>query len=423
MSMNLAYLRTFLAVADTGSLSAASRMLFRAPSAVTRTIQELEQLLNTQLFERRPGGIVPTSAAVAMLPRVHAVMRELTAWSKEKVPNVQPEAMYKYVPQGVLCGRRLEMFTGLLRYRHMPTVAKQVGVSQPAVSAAISSLEACISERLFVRTTRGLSPTDHAALLGQSTRRALNDVARLRSDIASRMGEITGEVVVGALPLVRNSILPEAIAQLVAAHPNVRVSTVESPFEDLCAALRAGELDFIVGALRDTDYAPDFETRELFREPLAIVVRHGHPLTERRSVSLNDLAGYRWITPRRHTPARALLSRAFSALNHPEPAVVVETGDAAIVRRLLAKSDLLAAVSASQMSTEIESGEVAALPVSLSGTVRSIGITRRAGVLESPAAMRLAQMIALNVSATAAQPALVSNAASDLSAPSRSFTH
>ncbi|MGF6876930.1 LysR family transcriptional regulator [Paraburkholderia sp. MM5477-R1] len=353
MSMNLAYLRTFLAVADTGSISGASRTLFRAQSAVTRAVQEFELLLDTQLFERRPSGIVPTSAAEAILPRAHAVMQELAAWSKDKVPTAQPEAMYRYVPPAVLCGRRLEMFSRLLRCRHMPTVAKQVGVSQPAVSAAISSLEACISERLFVRTTRGLSPTDHAALLGQSTRRALNDVARLRSDIALRTGEITGEVAVGALPLARASILPEAIAQLVAAHPNVLVSTVESPFEDLCAALRAGELDFIVGALRDAEQAPDFETRELFREPLAIVVRRGHPLTQSRSVGLKDLAGYRWITPRRDTPARTLLSSAFAALNHPEPTVVVETGDAAIVRRLLAQTDLLAAVSASQMSAEI----------------------------------------------------------------------
>lgn len=404
MSINLAHLRTFLAVADAGSFSAASRALFRAQSAVTRAVQELEQLLDVQLFERRPMGIVPTSAADAILPRTHAVMNELAVWNKGRVSNAQPQSMYRFVPPAVLCGRRLEMFSRLLRCPHMPTVAKQVGVTQPAVSAAISSLEACVSERLFIRTSRGLSPTEYGALLGQATRRALNDVARLRGDIASRTGNIAGDVVVGALPLARASILPEAIARLVSDHPNVLVSTVESPFEDLCTALRAGELDFIVGALRDAGYATDFETTELFSEPLAIVVRRGHPLAECRDLTLSDVVGYRWISPRRDTPARGLLSGAFAALGHPEPAIVVETGDAAIIRCLLAKSDLLAAVSSSQMFAEIESGEVMALPIALSGTARSIGITRRTGVLESAAAKKLAQLISGNVPPVAGQP-------------------
>lgn len=66
-----------------------------------------------------------------------------------------------------------------------------------------------------------------------------------------------------------------------------------------------------------------FEPRMLNRTTSA----YGAP-----GLSLHDLTGYRWITPLPDTPARALLSHAFAALNQPEPTAVVETGDATIVR-------------------------------------------------------------------------------------------
>ncbi|WP_186168089.1 LysR family transcriptional regulator [Burkholderia gladioli] len=393
MPPNLGHLRTFLAVIDTGSLAGASRQLFRVQSAITRAIHELEGSLDTTLFQRTPAGVVLTPAAEAILPRVRSVMRDLSIWGRRKSAEAQADDLYRNVPAAVLNNKRLDIFCRLLRSRHMPTVASQVGVSQPAVSAAISLLEECAQDKLFLRTARGLTPTPRAVALGQTTRHALNDLARLASDIAAAHGTLAGEVAVGALPLSRSSLLPEAIAQLVAAEPGVQVSTVESPFDDLCAALRAGSLDFIVGALRDARYATDLEVHELFAEPLAIIVGGHHPLAAKRRVSLAALAGHQWILPRRDTPSRALLAAAFATAGQAEPVPSVETGDSMIVRGLLARSAMLAVVSQGQMTRELRSGEVKALPIELAGTARPIGIIRRAGVLASPPAAALFETI------------------------------
>ena len=51
--------------------------------------------------------------------------------------------------------------------------------------------------------------------------------------------------------------MPEAIAGVVAVHPGLRVVTVEGSFETLAASLRAGDIDFILGALRPADFASD----------------------------------------------------------------------------------------------------------------------------------------------------------------------
>jgi LysR family transcriptional regulator of gallate degradation len=71
----------------------------------------------------------------------------------------------------------------------------------------------------------------------------------------------------------------------------------------------------------------------------------------------------------------------------------VESADMAIIRGLLLRSDMIAAVSAHQLEQEIASGELCVLPVELKQTSRAIGLTYRNGCLHSPVAQALMDMI------------------------------
>jgi DNA-binding transcriptional LysR family regulator len=70
--------RSFLAVAETGSLSAASRALNLSQPTLGRHIAEIEAALGLTLFTRQPRGLTPTEAATALLPHARA-MREAAA--------------------------------------------------------------------------------------------------------------------------------------------------------------------------------------------------------------------------------------------------------------------------------------------------------------------------------------------------------
>lgn len=61
--LNLAQLRAFRLVADMGSATRAAAALFRAQSAVTRSVQELESAVGEPLFDRGPSGMLPTPLA------------------------------------------------------------------------------------------------------------------------------------------------------------------------------------------------------------------------------------------------------------------------------------------------------------------------------------------------------------------------
>jgi len=190
---------------------------------------------------------------------------------------------------------------------------------------------------------------------------------------------------VGALPLGRTRLLPESIAAVVARYPGIRIGTMEGSFEALAASLRAGDLDFILGAVRPPDYASDLQGEPLATDELRIVCRSGHPRA-RVDLQAADLAQARWVLPRVNTPNRMLFERALSARGLPMPNVMVETSDLAVLRGVLMGSDLLTAVSPRQIAYELDAGLLAVLPFPLADTRRVIGITQRTDGLASPGA-------------------------------------
>lgn len=381
----LMQIRAFVRVAEHGSISRACEVLLRAQSVITRSIHDLEKRLDAPLFERHASGMLLTPYGKAILPRSMRILAELDA-----IPALLGHAAHE--PLYLLQTRRLEIFVKLCETRHMQTAAKAFGLTQPAISAALKVLEDGADKVLFERTARGLQPTQASHDMLYPVRRALNDLRRLDADIAVIKGALQGVVMVGALPLGRTRILPQAIVQLLEQHPGVRVATTESPFNLLTLELRAGDVDFVFGALRGSDYASDLQGEELLTEEMVILVRNGHPLLG-RSLQLKDLQEQRWVLPRADTPARLLLEAHVQSIGLAPPEPVVETGDMAIIRGMLMRSDMLAVVSAHQLEYEIASGELQALALALPDTMRPIGLIYRSNGLPSPAAEKLMELI------------------------------
>jgi len=381
---NLMQIRAFVRVAEQGSVSKASRVLYRAQSVVTRAIADLEKRLGIVLFERHANGMRLTDHGRHILPRAQQTLAELA---------MVPQALgHATEPLYLLHTRRLELFIKLCETHHMQTVATAFGLTQPAVSAALKVLENGCGHPLFERTPQGLQPTRTSGEILLYIRRALNELRHIDADIAALRGSLQGKVTVGALPLGRTRILPEAIVRLTAAHPGVRVATLESPFDLLATELRAGDIDFVLGALRPSEYASDLHGEQLLTENLVVLARRDHPLL-RRAIEPSDLGQARWILPRTGAPARQQLDACLAELGVDAPQPIVETGDLAVIRGLLLQSDMIAAVSAHQLEYEIVSGELQRLPLQLRHTNRAIGLIYRTGCLHAPAAEALMQQV------------------------------
>ena len=394
LKINLRHLRAFAIVAATGSMKEAAEALFRVPSAVTRAVSELESGLGVLLFERMPRGTLLTAYGKAVLERARRVDNELILACQEMTPgDTRGSSGARGVMESMFSGRRLALFASLSDMHNMPAVSRVFGVTQPALSALVRDLEQHAGCDLFIRSAAGMLPTRSGQQLAFRCKRALAELRSIDSDLAILRGVVRGRVVVGALPLSRTLLLPSAIAALVERHPQVRVITVESPYELLAAELRSGELDFILGALRPMD-----KSKELFQEPvfddvLSLVVRAGHPLADQPKISFVDLYRASWVLSREGSPSRELLERFFRDLGQTSPQPTVETGDLALLRGLLLKSDMVTAISAQQLYYEIEAGMLQVLNFPLTTTRRQIGITRRSTALAAPCAMALIEEV------------------------------
>ncbi|QGZ64519.1 LysR family transcriptional regulator [Paraburkholderia acidisoli] len=393
--IHLAQLRVFTIVVEEGSAARAALRLFRAQSAVTRALRELEDALGEPLMERHASGMLPTPVGRAVYERacrVFAELEQLAQWSAARQTRARAIAAGA-IPPYLLNTRRLQLLVALVRHQHMPSAAQALGVSQPAVSSAMRILETGAGAALFHRTARGVQLTSEGETFALRVRRALNELRHIPDDIAAVQGSIRGFVTVGALPFSRTLILPEAIARVRRAWPGVHVITDESAYETLVAGLRAGDIDFILGALRPTDPASGVHAEPLISENMVALVRPDHPLAGKRRLRLEQLAEAEWILPRKHTPARSMLDALFVRAGLEPPVPAVETADLATIRGLLLRTDMIAVLSAHQVHYELQTGHMAILNVPLAQTERDIGLTMRAAFEPSPAARKLADAI------------------------------
>jgi LysR family transcriptional regulator of gallate degradation len=362
-------------------------------------VQELELVLGEPLFDRKRSGMLVTATGNAVLMRCRRILFELeevARWSAAQQSR-RRVAFEGGLRAYLLNTRRLQIFVSLARHRHMPTAAKAFGISQPAVSSAVRVLESGSGLLLFHRSPRGIMLTSEGETFLLHARRALNELRHVRDDIAALHGNIQGAVTVGALPLGRTLILPLAIAKLSERNPGVRVVTDESPYETLVSGLRAGDVDFILGALRPSDPASGLRNERLMSEDMVVIARHDHPLGRMGALTISDLREAKWILPRSNAPARGLFEAQFRRVKLKPPMPTVETADLAVIRGLLSKTDMLAALSAQQLYYERESRQLTVLDVALHNTRREIGLIVRDEGSPSPAARALIDMIRLAI--------------------------
>ncbi|GLC90715.1 transcriptional regulator [Cupriavidus sp. TA19] len=383
--LSLHHLYVFAGVAAAGGVRRATETLHRASSAIARSVAALEGTLGVELFERKGRGMLLTRAGELVLLRLQQIDATLRDVREEAVRLRSRHGGTVASLESLYNERRLEVATLLADAHHMPSVAGVLGVSQSAVSQAVARLEEILGQPLFLRTARGMIPTDVGARWVPRFERVLAELRHITADVAALRGVLEGVVTVGALPLGRTQLLPAAIARLHARHPRLRFRSLESPYEELTAGLLSGRIDLILGALRQ-DAAQGLSTEPLFEDRIALIASATHPLASRKRLTLRDLEPYPWVLSRSGSPLREALDGFFTRHGGPLPEPLVETGDLALLRGLLLRGEMITALSAHQLQYEFDQSSLTELNLPMPGMRRVIGMTTRAGARLSPGA-------------------------------------
>ncbi|GAA0518818.1 hypothetical protein CDO46_20560 [Pigmentiphaga sp. NML030171] len=136
--------------------------------------------------------------------------------------------------------RQIQYFICLFEEGTVTGAARRVNVVQPALSAQIVKLEEELGQKLFIRSARGMEPTEAGRRMYQLYLPILRDLSQAREQMTLRSGEVGGEVVVGMISSLAESVLSEALTDFARAYPKVNVTVTNGPLLDWVAS---GKID------------------------------------------------------------------------------------------------------------------------------------------------------------------------------------
>ena len=119
-------------------------------------------------------------------------------------------------------------FAALLAEGSLSGAARTLGLTQPTVARHLDQLEAALGCRLFLRSPRGLSPTDAARAMAPAAAAMVAAAAALRRAAADEAGTVAGTVRISASEVFAAERLPPILAALRARHPGLAVEVVAS---------------------------------------------------------------------------------------------------------------------------------------------------------------------------------------------------
>jgi DNA-binding transcriptional LysR family regulator len=371
---NLRHLQVFSEVVKSGSMTAAARASHLSQPAVTQAIGALERIFATKLLARASNGVVPTASGSACSNRIDRALMQIDdalAEARGSRPRTATPASRSVTTA------RLQALIAVVEHRGFGSAARALGVSRPTLHRAARDLERIVETALFERTSFGVEPTREAEQLARRISLAFAELEQARADISALAGGDQGRTVIGAMPLARSFLVPNAVLAFAVDHPEHRVAILDGPYESMLDALRKGGADVLIGAMRAPAPYDDIVQEPLFDDPLAIIMRAGHPLAGRKRASARDLARFPWVAPRSGSPLRRQFDDLFRQLDIAAPAGAIECNSLVAARAILLSSDRIMLLSAHQIKHELQTGQLALLPHPLGRIVRAIGLTTR----------------------------------------------
>lgn len=233
---------------------------------------------------------------------------------------------------------QLEYTVALADHGHFGRAAASCGVSQPALSMQLRSLERTLGLAIFDRSRSPVVTTDLGAIVVEQARALLRDGAALAELPARMAGRIEGELRLGVLPTLAPYLLPRALPALARRYPALRLTIMELPTPLVLERLRAESID--AGLIATPPDDPGMHHRALFREPLMLYVHAGHPLAPRKRVRPDELSSSEaWLLSDEHCLRQQSL--ALCGEHDAEGAGLVrfESGNVETLRRLVESGD------------------------------------------------------------------------------------
>jgi DNA-binding transcriptional LysR family regulator len=282
--------------------------------------------------------------------------------------------------------RQLAAFCAVVERKSFSQAAQRLGVTQPAVSLQIRSLEQRLGRQLLDRSGRRVEPTEAGLRLYASAQRLLALEENLLEELAADdEGAITGTLELGASTGPGGTVVPLLLCEFQEQHPDLRVRLSVSDTQTVIDQVAGRELELgIVGAGR-RHRGVVFEP--FFRDEVVLACPAGHSFAG-KTISLDRLKNEQLIVMQDGAGVRQViedeLRKAGTRLRDLD--VRLELGLQESVRSAVLAGHGVGFISLLAIEADLAAGRIATARVRGLGPVREIFLARGSGRSETRAA-------------------------------------
>lgn len=275
--------------------------------------------------------------------------------------------------------RQLAAFCAVVDRKSFSQAAEQLGVTQPAVSLQIRSLEKRLGQRLIDRSGRRVEPTEAGQRLYRNAQRLLALEEQLLEEVAGNgEGELRGRLEIGCSTGPGATVLPLLLCEFQEANPGVAISLSVNDTQHVIDLVADRELELgVVGAAtrhRGVSFEP------FFRDEVALAVPPKHRFAG-QTVSLDELRTETVILMQEGAGVRQMIEEELrkAGLRIRDLNVQLELGLQESVKAAVAAGHGVTFISRSSMEPELAAGSLAAARVKGLDPSREISLVRSTG--------------------------------------------
>jgi LysR family hydrogen peroxide-inducible transcriptional activator len=285
----------------------------------------------------------------------------------------------------------LRYIVAVAEERHFGRAAERCFVSQPSLSASVRKLEEELEVRIFERDAREVLVTRVGEQVVAQARRALEEAERVRLVARQGRNPLVGPLRLGVIHTIAPYLLPDLVAELRSAAPQMPLDIEENLTANLEQMLKAGQIDAAILALPFD--AAGVEITPLYDEDFRVIVPAKHPWARRRQVAIDELDGENLLLlPIGHC-FRDQILQACREFARPAPAGK-QGNSLETIRNMVASGMGISVLPATALTPKYASPLVKALDFAPPRPMRRVVLATRSGFARPAAALEIARSVA-----------------------------
>lgn len=265
--------------------------------------------------------------------------------------------------------------------------ARQMHISQSALTRAMRELEEDVGAELITRSYRGVTFTPAGNALLQRARLILETMERARDEVKQILGGSGAKVTIGVTPVVATTMLPGIYRQFMQQMPEANLKLTEGLLTGIIPDLIEGRLDFGVAIASQNELPQELVFTPLCPVRSCVAARTDHPLIN--ATDWHSLLQQRWVLNLTHGSSANHLLDWLDQQNLPRPRHIVSCTSPLLMLEMMRRTDLIGYGPVQFLQDEMAAKGVATFAIEPQPPANILGIIRVRGVPITPAAQLL----------------------------------